>query len=218
MKELVEHKLISEEKLGDRKPNMIYVNTIEITSKSNIRSDSQNVGCVSPKIRESLGTKFGSHESQNVGLNNTNNYQTDFSDTNQSITRAADGMIGTTYMERYSFEELALHLKMDHLFDIHPGDQESLFNAGLIKIIVDELNKPATIVYLNKDNHISKATFEKRIYELTSFHFSYVYEAFTKYREPIKNIRSYLLTMIYNSGLTMNAYYTNRVNSEDIRV
>lgn len=216
MKELVEHNLITEEKLGDRKPNMIYVNTIEITDKMNTSSASHNLGHATPNNRDSLGTKYGTRVSQNMGLNNTNNYLTDFNDTNQSISKAADGLMGITKesIERYSFEELAIQLDMSYLIDTHPEDLQSQFKSELLRIIADELNKPSSIIYLNKENHVSKAAFEKRVFELTPSHFDYVYDSFNNHRGTIKNVKNYLLTMIYNSNSTMNAYYQNRINSE----
>jgi len=216
MKELVDHNLITEEKLGDRKPNMIYVNTIEIADRMNTSSESQKLGHASPKIRDSLVTKFGTRESQKMGLNDTNNYLTDSIDTNQSIEKTDDGLIGyyKEKIDRYSFEELAIQLDMIYLIDIHPDDQQSQFKAELLRIITDELNKPSNIVYLNRDNHVSKAAFEKRVLELKSSHFDYVYESFTNRKETVKNVKNYLLTMIYNSSTTMNAYYQNRISSE----
>lgn len=216
MKELADLNLITEEKIGDKKPNKIYINTIVIVGNTNTYSASQNVGYEIPKKRDTQLPKCGTLDSQNLSPNDTNDYLTDFIETNQSINLNSSGLIDCYKLERerYSFEELVFMLKMDHLIEIHPDDQENNFKSNLINIVLDELNKPFDKVFINKELHISKTLFEDKIFKLTAADFEYIYEAFNKQKDPIRNIRSYLLTMVYNSSSTKDAYYANRINSE----
>lgn len=216
MKDLNEAKLITEEKLGDRRPNMIYINTIQMDSNPDKSNDSQKSGFAYPKNRESSSSNNGTRESQNMGCNNTNDYLTDFSDTNLSIYDLNDGSMDeiTPSPEKYTFYELAALLDMDYLNNKSYEDPQSQFIINLMNIILDEFNKPTNVVFLSKENKVNKAQFEKRILSLKQANFDYVFETFNKQKSSIKNIRSYLLTMIYNSKDTLDAYYTNRVKSE----
>ena len=58
---------------------------------------------------------------------------------------------------------------------------------------------------------IDSATVSDRLRSLNFTHIDYVLDCIKKTTKPIHNLRSYLLTALYNAPLTIDAYYTNQI-------
>ena len=64
---------------------------------------------------------------------------------------------------------------------------------------------------------MSQQVVKSRFLKLNSSHIEYVFETLQKNPSDIRNIRSYLLTTLYNAFLTMDNYYTALVNHDMAR-
>lgn len=59
--------------------------------------------------------------------------------------------------------------------------------------------------------HYSPAYIHKQAEKINSSHVEYVFECLTEQKEKVRNIRSYLLTAIFNAPDSMGSYYKNKV-------
>lgn len=83
----------------------------------------------------------------------------------------------------------------------------------ILRVLADVLRlREGTVMVSQSKLPVSQV--QERIRELTIHHMEYMVECLGNVQEPIKNIRSYLLTVAYNAPVTIDAYYANQVKSE----
>lgn len=83
----------------------------------------------------------------------------------------------------------------------------------LISIMVDAICSTRPTIRVNGEDiphDVVKSTFLK----LNGSHIEYVLEAMDNNTSDVRNIRSYLITALYNSRLTLNSYWQSRVNHD----
>lgn len=83
----------------------------------------------------------------------------------------------------------------------------------LISIMVDAICSTRPTIRVNGEDvprDVVKSTFLK----LNGSHIEYVLEAMDNNNSDVRNIRSYLITALYNSRLTLNSYWKSRVNHD----
>ena len=61
---------------------------------------------------------------------------------------------------------------------------------------------------------LSSAVVKGRFLKIHQFHIEYVLECLKRNTVKITNIKSYLLTALYNAPSTMDSYYQNMVNHD----
>jgi len=83
---------------------------------------------------------------------------------------------------------------------------EDIYNLMLDVFVSSKKN-----MTINKDQ-IPIGNIRERFLSLNSMHIEYVLECVTK-QPDIKNIRSYLLTALYNAPTTINSFYSNKVKN-----
>ncbi len=89
------------------------------------------------------------------------------------------------------------------------SDLDSLFLLGL-----DVLNSSSASHRIGGQS-IPSAAVRKRLLSLDLTHIDYVLECLKRVQTPIRNMRSYLLTSLYNAPSTIDAYYTARVSQDE---
>lgn len=99
----------------------------------------------------------------------------------------------------------------DFLIQQNPEKKETILE--LIDIIVDTVCSAKPTIRVNGEDvphDIVKSTFLK----LNTSHIEYVLDAMDNNISDVRNIRSYLITALYNSRLTLNSYWKSRVNHD----
>ena len=89
------------------------------------------------------------------------------------------------------------------LIEQNPGKADTI--NELISIMVDAICSTRPTIRVNGEDiphDVVKSTFLK----LNSSHIEYVLEAMDNNTSDVRNIRSYLITALYNSRLTLNSY------------
>ena len=82
-------------------------------------------------------------------------------------------------------------------------------------LINDILNVPdGRTVWIAKEP-IKSELVKERFSQLNKFHIDYILECMKNNTNKITNIKSYLLTALYNAPATMNNYYQNKYNKGD---
>ena len=99
----------------------------------------------------------------------------------------------------------------EFLIEQNPGKADTI--NELISIMVDAICSTRPTIRVNGEDvphDVVKSTFLK----LNGSHIEYVLEAMDNNTSDVRNIRSYLITALYNSRLTLNSYWKSRVNHD----
>ena len=82
---------------------------------------------------------------------------------------------------------------------------------GIVEIMVDAICSKRDSLTISCDV-IPQAVVKERLLKLNSSHIEYVLDCLKKNRTKVHNIKSYLLTALYNSYSTIGHFYTAEVN------
>lgn len=130
--------------------------------------------------------------------NNLSNYQ--------SIN--LDGMDGMDEREQYR------ELIRDNLeIDIRSQDRRYDLDRvnEIVEIMLDAVCSTSPTIRINGED-MPQPVVKSRFLKLDSGHIDYVLQAMNDCPSDIRNIRAYLLTALYNASLTIDNYYSARVN------
>ena len=115
-------------------------------------------------------------------------------------------------------EERSVYLQIvrdniDYDFLVEQNKYKVSETNELVSLMVDTICSTKPFIRVNGENiphEVVKSTFLK----LNSNHIEYVLEAMDKNSSDVRNIRSYLITALYNSRFTLNSYWGARVNHD----
>ena len=166
-----------------------------------------------PKGQTLLRPKGGAAHYSNLNINNQNNI-------NQSITRthaheenSADGYdrIDCNEKRDYCLSELKKNIDYDCLCQVNQLEQRRI--DELLAIMVDVICSAKGIVRVNGEE-MPQSVVKSVFLRLNSEHIEYVLETLRNSTSDVKNIRSYLITTLYNAPNTIDSYYLARVNHD----
>ena len=197
MVELEKHGLIERKRQGQGKPVIIYVknfirpNDIRIKTRTNYDSE---------HVENTI------QDSEKVRCNNTEFNNTDIIETNLILSEDSD------LDERESYRQYFItQLDYQALQQQYPYQCREL--EEILNILVDTVcskNKTVRIAVDIKPLAVVKSQFMKLDYS----HIQYVLDCKEKNGVEIRNIKQYLLAMLYNAPLTINNYYTAMFNND----
>jgi hypothetical protein len=194
--ELIEHNYIHREKLRENGKFKGYsYKVFEMPTKpteTNISTVSGKTG--NGETRNGF-TENGKPATTNY-LNKLNNNITNYPSINQenSITKH-DGLMDSLF-KKYEIDKLSCE------------DEKYL---DVVHIIHDVLNSSSGI---RVNGEYKKIDIVKSIFNrLETQHLQYVVEQINNTTDKIRNMRSYIITSLYNSISTINSYYTNEVRT-----
>ena len=130
--------------------------------------------------------------------NNLNNYQ--------SIN--LDGMDRMDEREQYR-ELIRDNLEIDILSKDRRYDLDRV--NEIVEIMLDAVCSTSPSIRINGED-MPQPVVKSRFLKLDSGHIDYVLQAMNDCPSDIRNIRAYLLTALYNASLTIDNYYSARVN------
>lgn len=188
--------LIERKRQGQGKPSRIYL--------KHFRSE---VGNSDFKTSEKPTSKSRIPEPQEVGKADGNDIKkkiTSFSNIDPSI-RGSD------------YETMEFLVKENLDYDIlwaNTPDYERENIDEIIALMVDTLLTTAPTVRIGKEDKPAEVV-RLQLLKLNSEHISYVRECLQKNTTKVRNIRSYLLTALYNAPLSINHYYTAEVMHDE---
>ena len=99
-------------------------------------------------------------------------------------------------------DQVKQQISYDYLQEQYPYDDVDSF-VGLISDVLCSTTKEIKVA----GNRLKTADVIKRFTQLDHSHVEYVIESLSKTETRIKNMRSYLITALYNSPLTIGQYY-----------
>ena len=127
---------------------------------------------------------------------------------NHSCAGLPDGMDMMDEREKYR-EIIEANIEFDILRT--RDDAERL--EEIVEIMLDVICSSNPTIRINGEN-MPHEIVKSRFLKLNSSHIEYVFDALKRNPSDIRNIRSYLLTTLYNASMTMDNYYTALVNHD----
>lgn len=198
LKELEDVGLVEKKRQGFGKPTLIYVkDCTRFRNPEHENSENQN----SP-VPETGIHGFLKSECNNTKNNKTENIYT------YPILSGTDG----DEMDRSEMQKnIAENLEMQILYEEYPYDRGIL--DEIIDLITDVLcSKRKTIRIAGDDKPVQVV--KSQFMKLNMMHIEYVMDCMKQNTVKVRNIKQYLLAMIYNAPLTMQSYYQARVNHD----
>ncbi len=243
MKELDTDKgigLIEKKRLGMGKPNVIYVKNFmekenlplpdraekpdenETAARTENRADgNNNSGVVETTNQELLKSQFKNGENHNSGMmktttqefpksqsNNTEFNNTDLNETDPINPYPFD-VIGQ--MDRYR-SLIRENISYECFLSRRDCQREEL--DELVELMVDVMMMPDHAVIRIAGVERTAALVKERFLKLEYSHIAYVLGCLQGNTSKVGNIRSYLLTSLYNAALTIDNYYRAEVNHD----
>lgn len=134
----------------------------------------------------------------NSDSNKTDNNKTEKSETEKSIYPSS---------RIDAIDQLRQQLNYRYLSEQYPYDDIN----QLVDLMADAVCSTAIYVKIGGDK-IPKSDVVRRFAGLDYSHIEYVIESLHKSNTPIRNVKSYLLTALYNAPLTIGQYYYAAAN------
>lgn len=217
-KELIDFGLLYERRMGLGFANRLYV------LRPNYQEMAKNTRSVKSTLQEvkklhfkrckkytSRGVKSTLQEVENLHPNQTNNNQTNNNQTNinQSI------FIYDRLIESYKKYKNIILKNINYALLKNSLDKSYLKELDeIIELMVDVIISDDD-VFVNKQKLPKKLVID-RFLKLKFEHIEYVLKSITNYSKKAKNIRSYLITCLYNSYSTVNVEIYNEISKNNI--
>lgn len=213
LKELDSVGLISRVKQGMGKPTIIYVRNFvsaDFTKKEVRTSQKEKSG-----VHKKGSQDFTKKDCNNTDINNTDKSNTEsFSlsvDTEKPEEQdgETEGYDLAEFEEQPEIEEvIRSNIDYDSYF---AGRAEQEMVDNIVDILSDVIRsqKPVRV----NGSSVAKEIFRSRVMKLDADCINYALYRMQENSNPVRNVRSYILTLMYNAPLEMKTYYQAHYNS-----
>ena len=203
--------LIERKRQGLGKPNLIYVKNFLPVDNS-----------VDGQLKDTSEPRFKTRENHDSGVvkttipetsksrpNNIDNSNIDSSYKENPILSGCDAMGSDEYdMCRDWFRE---ELELDTLIRNDPEDREVI--EDILELLAETCSSKKKEILIASDRKPAEVV-KSRLMKLTAEHVRYVLDCMKDNVSDIRNIKQYLLTVLFNAPITINAYYRAKVNHD----
>lgn len=198
LKELESFGLIERVKQGLCKPDRIYVKNYILRQESLVQSNencySGEIKIISPECRKSLPSNT---EKNNIQCSKTNSF----------LLGKENGMDERNQYRNYFLKSLDI----ESLKERYPYSREHI--DEILEIILDVVcsnRKQIRIAGDDKPVQVVKSQFMKLDYS----HIEFVLNCMKENTTQIKNMKQYILAVLYNATITINNYYSSLVQHD----
>lgn len=207
---------------GQGRPTMIYVSkpSPQDFEQTSHNDTSKRVKTTPPEVSilHSCPCENGTH-------NKTDLNKTDFSQTDLISSSATSPEIPIPQQENGRKEPEVTHMRefeqnrslvsnnisQNLLLQERPEDADLIHE--LVELIAETLSSKQKTLRI-AENLFSAAVVRSRLLKLDAEHIRFVLDCMKENTTRIKNIRSYLLTALFHAPITINSYYSARVNHD----
>ena len=213
--------LIKRKRQGLGRPMIVYVmnfnsSTVleEDFSCNNLEElqtpEKQDTGL--PKKHDACFLENRSHDSCNLDSNNTKYNNTDFSENNQILSsRQRDALDMIREREHYK-EFVSDNIEYEILAQNYGRD----YANEILETMLDAICS-SKIYLVISGSEIPQSVVKSRFLKLNYSHIEYVINCINENTTKVYNIKSYMLTALYNSFTTIDCYYRTKVNYDMYR-
>lgn len=113
-------------------------------------------------------------------------------------------------LEDYFYQALEVEL----LLRLCPDDEDTIYQ--IVDLLVDTCSTKRKILRIAGDDKPAEVV-RSRLKKLNADHIRFVLDSLAENTAPVRNMKQYLLAMLYNAPTTMNLYYQNKTNHDFAR-
>ena len=202
LRELEKFGLIERKRRGLGKPSLVYVKNFSAESSKSIFQNRD--------FHDSGGFKNASQDPSKSRCNKTKENDTEMSETDSFYSEEADGMSKRTQLEEYFSQSL----EIDLLLRLCPDDEDTIYQ--IVDLLVDTCSTKRKMLRIAGDDKPAEVV-RSRLKKLNADHIRFVLDSLAENTAPVRNMKQYLLAMLYNAPTTMNLYYQNKTNHDFAR-
>lgn len=218
--------LIEKKRQGQGKPSIIYVKSFmidKIIEKQEVQKlEKQTSGLVEkyPEVEKTNLLKLEKQTSRSlknkpleVGKKDSNYININYTKSNYINSNPIISFESDDDMDEYEkyLEFINQKLEMDILYERYPYDKDLL--DGINNLILETvLCKSGTILIAKNEYPIQVV--KSKFLKLDSAHIEYVMECLKSSTSKVRNIKKYLLAVLFNAPTTMSGYYQANVNHD----
>ena len=199
LRELEKFGLIERKRRGLGKPSLVYVKNFSAESSKSIFQNRD--------FHDSGGFKNASQDPSKSRCNKTKENDTEMSETDPFYSEEADGMSKRTQLEEYFSQSL----EIDLLLRLCPDDEDTIYQ--IVDLLVDTCSTKRKMLRIAGDDKPAEVV-RSRLKKLNADHIRFVLGCLAENTAPVRNMKQYLLAMLYNAPTTMNLYYQNKTNHD----
>ena len=185
------------------RPRISEIESQDFRNSKNKTCENQN-----SRLLKITNPDFRNSKGNNNKYNNTEINNTDYNNINPILSN--QNKQEDAIEEREQYEEI---IKEKIEYDILIQKYPDVDISGMVEIMLDAVCSNREYLDINQDK-VHKEIVKSRLLKLDSGHIDYVIECMQKNTTKIGNIRSYLLTALYNSYTTQDHYYRAEVNHD----
>ena len=105
-------------------------------------------------------------------------------------------------------------LEVDLLLRLCPDDKDTIYQ--IVDLLVDTCSTKRKMLRIAGDDKPAEVVCS-RLKKLNADHIRFVLDSLAENTAPVRNMKQYLLAMLYNAPTTMNLYYQNKTNYDFAR-
>jgi len=224
IKQLDDIGLIEKKRQGQGKPSIIYVkdfNTIHFLKCKKYTSESVNLSLQKVKdLHPSYNNLSEKNLSEKNHINQSAKIRSGTSNTSKDKKRLIDTIGEKEYREYEEIikDNINYDIMVDEVFKhpktgkIHKTCNKEFLDEVVFTILDTVCSKKETIRVGGENK--PAAIVKSQLLKLGDEHIRYVYGSLQNNTTKVYNIRSYLLTTLYNAPSSMNNYYRQEVNHD----
>ena len=199
LRELEEFGLIERKRRGQGKPCLVYV--------KNFSSDLSNERVQNRENHESGSPKNACQDPPKSRCNKNKKSKTERNNTNPILSDELEKMKNRKLLEEYFSRSLEIEL----LLRLYPDDEDTIYQ--IVDLLVDTCATKRKMLRIAGDDRPAEVV-RSRLKKLNADHLRFVLGSLAENTAPVRNMKQYLLAMLYNAPTTMNLYYQNKTNHD----
>ena len=202
LRELEKFGLIERKRRGQGKPCLVYVKNFSAeSSKESVKNRDNDDSC---------GSKIACQDPvKSRGIKKKEN-KTEMNNTNPILSDESEKMKNRELLEEY----FSHSLEIDLLLRLYPDDEDTLYQ--IVNLLVDTCATNRKMLRIAGDDKPAEVV-RSRFMKLNADHIRFVLDSLAENTAPVRNMKQYLLAMLYNAPTTMNLYYQNKTNHDFAR-
>ena len=194
-RELEKFGLIERKRRGLGKPNLIYVkNFADPRFRNRGKNDSGNADSEVQDAAKSRGNK-------------TEWNKTEGSEPDPFSSDAEDELDERTRLEAYFMQSL----EVDLLLRVCPDEKDTI--DQIVNLLVDTCSSKRRMLRVAGDDKPAEVV-RSRFMKLNADHIRFVLNSLAENATPVRNMKQYLLTVLFNAPTTISNHYTSQVNHD----
>ncbi len=202
LRELEKFGLIERKRRGQGKPCLVYV--------KNFSSESSKESVKNRDNDDSCGSKIACQDPvKSRGIKKKEN-KTEMNNTNLILSDESEKVKNRELLEEY----FSHSLEIDLLLRLCPDDEDTIYQ--IVDMLVDTCSTKRKMLRIAGDDKPTEVV-RSRLKKLNADHIRFVLDSLAENTAPVRNMKQYLLAMLYNAPTTMNLYYQNKTNHDFAR-